>query len=121
MTEMMFAIMILSIVLLALVSVLGSVLRHQYEGRNAEKISIAANQVFGKAGHALAEHWERALVPDVFPAGKQALASVEGISYEVSETKERNDLKRVNITLYWKDKDGTEHQKDMFTKILRAP
>jgi len=121
MMEMMFAIMILSIVLLALVSVLGSVLRHQFEGRNAEKVSIAANTLFGQANHALAEHWERPLVPDVFPGYRQDMANLEGISYELSETKERNDLKRVDIKIYWKDKNGAEHQKAMFTKVLRAP
>lgn len=121
MVEMMFAIMILSIVLLGLVSVLGSVLRHQYEGRNAEKVSIAANTLFAQAGHALAEHWDRALVPDVFPGYRTDLSNLEDVSYELSETKERNDLKRVDIKIFWKDKNGNEHQKAMFTKILRAP
>jgi type II secretory pathway pseudopilin PulG len=121
MVEMMFAIMILSIVLLGLVSVLGSVLRNQFEGRNAEKVAIAANTLFAQAGHALTDHWDRPLVPDLFPAYRQDMANLEGISYELSETKERDDLKRVDIKIYWKDKNGNEHQKAMTTKILRAP
>lgn len=117
----MFAIMILSIVLLALVSVFGSVLRNQFEGRSAEKVSIAANALFGKAGHALAEHWDRPLVPEIFPGYRTDLPNVEGISYELKESELAKDLKRVDIKLYWKDKSGNEHAKEMFTKILRAP
>ena len=71
MIEMMFAIMICSIVLLGLLGVLGSVLRNQAEGRTYETISIAANSVFGQAGQALSEDFQRPLVPDVFPEGRQ--------------------------------------------------
>ena len=118
MTEMMFAIMILSIVLLALVSVLGSLLENQVRGRAYDKVNIAANMIFGQARQALAEHFDRPLVPGVFPAGRQRLIDLD-ISYEVNQTAERPDLTRVDLTLYWADKT-MEHHKTMSTKFLKA-
>lgn len=120
MVEMMFAMMICTIVLLGLVSVLGSVLRNQAEGRNYEKVSIAANTVFGRAGEALAEDFERPLVPDVFPEGRQPLPNLEGLEFEISEETEREDLRRVDIILYWTDDKDKEHSKPMTTKFLRG-
>lgn len=119
MMEMMFAIMILSIVLLALVSVLGSLLDQQMRGRSYDKVAIAANQVFGQARQALAEHFDRPLVPDVFSGGRQKLADLEGISYEVSQTMERPDLARVDLTIHWTEKT-TDHHRSMSTKFLRV-
>lgn len=119
MVEMMFAIMILSIVLLALVSVLGTILDNQMSGRTYDKVSIAANMVFGQARLALAERFDRPLVPDVFPSGRQKLANLEGVSYELSETKERKDLARVDLTIHWTDKNVDRH-KTMSTKFLRV-
>lgn len=118
MTEMMFAIMILSIVLLALVSVLGSLLDQQVRGRSYDKVAIAANQIFGQARQALAEHFDRPLVPDVFPSGRQELANLEGVSYEVTETMERPDLARVDLVIRWNEK-SVEHHRNMSTKFLR--
>lgn len=118
MTEMMFAIMILSVVLLGLVSVLGSLLENQMRGRSYDKVNIAANMLFGQARQALAEHFDRPLVPNVFPAGRQRLIDLD-ISYEVSQTNERHDLIRVDLTLYWADKT-VQRQKSMSTKFLRA-
>lgn len=120
MIEMMFAIFILTLVLFGLLGVLTSVLRNQAEGRSYEKVSIAANAIFGQAGDALTEHFDHDLVPDVFAAGRQPLASLEGVEFELSETRERDDLKRVDITIYWKDKNGAEHQKFMTTKFLKG-
>lgn len=121
MIEMMFAILILSIVILGLMGVLGSVLRNQSEGRIYEKVSIAANTVFGQAGQALSDDFEKKLVPDVFPPGRQPVTGLEEeVSFEISETRERDDLKRVDITLYWKDKDGREHQKSLSTKFVKG-
>lgn len=120
MVEMMFAIMILSVVLLALVSVLGSILDNQYQSRTYDKVSIAANTVFGQARQALAEHFERPLVPDVFPAGRQKVANLEGVSFEVTETRVRPDLKQVDLLIHWTDKQGHEHHKPMTTKFLRV-
>lgn len=119
MIEMMFAIMICSVVLLALLSVLSSMLRYQKDGRAYEKVSVAANSILGQAGEALADDFERPLVPDVFPAGRQALASVEGVTFEVGEVAERVDLRRVDVTLYWLDGRGVEHSKTMTTKFLK--
>jgi len=121
MVEMMFAIMILSIVLLALVSVLGTILDNQMSGRTYDKVSIATNMLFGQARLALAEKFDRPLVPDVFPSGRQKLANLEGISYEISETMEpgRSDLARVVLTIYWTDKSAERH-KTMSTKFLRV-
>ena len=119
MVEMMFAIMILSIVLLALVSVLGTILDNQMSGRTYDKVSIAANMIFGQARLALAEHFDRPLVPDVFPSGRQKLANLDGVSYELSETMERNDLARVDLTIHWTDKNVDRH-KTMSTKFLRV-
>jgi hypothetical protein len=121
MIEMMFAILILSIVILGLLGVLGSVLRNQSEGRTYEKVSIAANTVFGQAGQALADDFEKVLVPDVFPAGRQPVTGLEEeVTFEISETRERDDLKRIDITLYWKDKDGQEHSKALSTKFVKG-
>ena len=121
MIEMMFAIMICTIVLMGLLSVLGSVLRNQAEGRTYEKISMAANSVFGQAGQALKEDFQRPLVPDVFPEGRQPLANLEGVEFELSETAERDDLRRVDIIIYWTDEKGVEHKKPMTTKFLEGP
>lgn len=120
MVEMMFAIMICTVVLLGLLGVLGSVLRNQAEGRTYEKISIAANSVFGKAGQALSEDFDRPLVPDIFAEGRQDLANLEGVSFEVSEELEAEDLKRVDIVIHWKDETGKEHSKSMTTKFLKG-
>lgn len=120
MIEMMFAIFILSLVLLGLLGVLSSVLRNQAEGRSYELVSIAANSVFGQAGEALNEHFDHDLVPDVFAAGRQPVGGLEGVEFELTETRERDDLKRVDITIYWKDKNGTQHQKFMTTKFVKA-
>lgn len=119
MTEMMFAIMILSIVLLALVSVLGSLLDQQMRGRSYDKAAIATNQIFGQARQALAEHFDRPLVPDVFPSGRQTMPELEGFSYEITETMERPDLARVDLVLHWKEKT-VEHHRAMSTKFLRV-
>lgn len=119
MIEMMFAIMICSVVLLGLLGVLGSVLRNQAEGRTYEKVSVAANSIFGKAGQALSEDFERPLVPDVFPKGRQPVDGVQDVSFEMSESQDRDDLRSVQIVLYWKDRDGHEHQKTMSTKFLK--
>ena len=119
MMEMMFAIMICSVVLLGLLGVLGSVLRNQAEGRTYEQVSVAANSIFGKAGQALSEDFERPLVPDVFPKGRQPVDGVQDVSFEMSESQDRDDLRSVQIILYWKDRDGREHQKTMSTKFLK--
>lgn len=119
MVEMMFAIMILSIVLLALVSVLGSLLEQQTRGRSYDKVAIATNQVFGQARQALAEHFDRPLVPDVFPSGRQKLPDLDGVSYEITQTMERTDLARVDLVIYWTEKNG-EHRRAMSTKFLRV-
>ena len=120
MLEMMFAILILSVVLLGLMSVLGSVLRNQSEGRIYETVSVAANTLFGQAGQALHDKFDKPLVPDTFAAGRQPMPNLEGIEFEISENLEREDLKRVDIVLYWKDKAGAEHQKPMSTKFLKG-
>ena len=119
MIEMMFAIMLCSVVLMGLLGVLSSILRYQSEGRIYDKVSVAANDVFGQAGEALSKDFERPLVPDVFPPGRQPLASLEGVSFEVVETTERKDLKRVDLTLYWSDGRNIEHHKSMTTKFLK--
>jgi type II secretory pathway pseudopilin PulG len=111
MVEMMFAILILSVVLLGLVSVLGSILDNQYNSRAYDKVSIAANTVFGQARQALAEHFDRPLVPDVFPAGRQTLPN---------QTPKRPDLMQVDLVIHWTDKRGQEHHKSMSTKFLRV-
>ncbi len=118
MTEMMFAIMILSVVLLGLVSVLGSILDNQRRGRSYDKVCVAANMIFGRARQALAEHFDRPLVPNVFPGGRQQLVDLE-VSYEVTQTSERSDLTRVDLTLHWADKNVERH-KTMSTKFLRV-
>lgn len=120
MVEMMFAIMICTVVLLGLLGVLGSVLRNQAEGRTYEKISVAANSIFGKAGQALSEDFDRPLVPDIFAEGRQDLVNLEGVSFEVSEELEAEDLKRVDIVIHWKDETGKEHSKSMTTKFLKG-
>lgn len=118
MVEMMFAILIFSIVLLGLLGVLSSLLRHQAEGRAYEQVSVAANSLFGLAGEALAEDFDRPLVPDVFPAGRQSVPNLEGITFELVETAERADLKRVDLSLYWRDRQNVEHHKSMSTRFL---
>jgi hypothetical protein len=121
MMEIMFAMLILVVVILGLLGMLGSVLRSQSEGRIYEKVSIAANTVFGQAGQAISEDFEKSLVPDVFASGRQPVTGLEEeISFEISEQREKDDLKRVDITLYWKDKDGQEHQKTLSTKFLKG-
>jgi type II secretory pathway pseudopilin PulG len=120
MVEMMFAILILSVVLLGLVSVLGSILDNQYNSRAYDKVSIAANTVFGQARQALAEHFDRPLVPDVFPAGRQTLPNLDGVSYEITQTPKRPDLMQVDLVIHWTDKRGQEHHKSMSTKFLRV-
>lgn len=120
MVEMMFAIMICSIVLLGLLGVLTSVLRNQAEGRTYERISVAASTIFGRAGEALAENWSRPLVPDVFEAGRQPVPNLEELAFEVEETAEKDDLKRVDVTLYWTDEGGGARQKTMTTKFLKG-
>ena len=120
MIEMMFAILIISIVLLGLISVMGSVLRNQSEGRTYDQVTIAANSVFGLAGQALSDDFEKPLIPDTFVAGRQPMTSLEGVSFEVTEQRERDDLKRVDVVIYWKDKTGNEHQKTLSTKFLKG-
>jgi type II secretory pathway component PulJ len=119
MMEMMFALLILSIVILGLVSVLGAVLRNQSEGRAYDQVSIATNAIFADAGLALSEDFEKSLIPDTFRPGRQPMESLKEVSFEVSETRERDDLKRVDIVVYWKDKNGIEHRKAMSTKFLK--
>ena len=121
MVEMMFAIMICSIVLLGLLAVLGSVLRNQEEGHNYEKVSIAANLIFSRAGQALENDFDQVLVPDIFAEGRQPLENLPDVSFEISETlvPAKEDLKQVEIVIYWNDKKGVEHRKSMSTKFLR--
>lgn len=119
MVEMMFAIMICSIVLLALLGVLGSVLRNQAEGRAYEKVSIAANSIFGQAGQALAEDFERPLVPELFSEGRQSVTNLDGVEFEISQTLEKEDLMRVDIVVYWNDDKGSSHNKPFSTKFLK--
>lgn len=119
MVEMMFAILILSVVLLGLLAVLSSILRYQSEGRTYEKVSVAANDVFGQAGEALAENFDRPLVPDVFARGRHALPNLDGVTFEIADTAERADLRRVDLTLYWNDERNVEHRKTMTTKFLK--
>lgn len=119
MVEMMFAIMICSFVLLGLLGVLSSVLRNQAESRNYEKISIAANSIFGQVGQALDEDFERPLTPHLFAPGRQELTNLEGIGFEVTQVRERQDLMRVDIVIYWDDEKGVPHKKTMSTKFLR--
>lgn len=119
MVEMMFAIMICSVVLLALLAVLSTLVRQQTEGRAYEKLSVAANALFGQAGEALTRDFDKPLIPDVFPAGRQPMANVEGVSFEVAETKERADLKRVDVSLYWTDARNANHQLTMSTKFVK--
>ena len=120
MIEMMFAILILSIVLLGLMSVLGSVLRNQSDGRIYETVSVAANAIFGQAGQAVHDNFDKPLIPGTFPAGRQPMTNLEGIEFEVSETLEREDLKRVDLVIYWKDKAGAERRTNMSTKFLKG-
>jgi hypothetical protein len=119
MVELMFAIMIFSVVLLGLLGVLSSLVRYQSEGRAYEKVSVAANAIFGQAGEALARDFDKPLVPDLFPAGRQPMANLEGVTFEVMETAERPDLKRVDLTLYWTDERNIEHHKSMTTRFLK--
>lgn len=116
----MFAILIFSIVIFGLMGVLSSVLRNQTEGRVYEKVSIAANSIFGQAGQALSDNFEKPLVPDTFAAGRQPVSNLEGVTFEVTEALERDDLKRVDIVIYWKDNIGAERSKAMSTKFLKG-
>ncbi len=120
MVEMMFAVMILSVVLLGMLGIIGTVLRNLEDGRTYEKVSIAANSLFGQAGLALSENFEKSLFPDTFIHGVQEFPGLEGVSYEVKEERERDDLKRVEVTLFWKSKDGLEHKKTFMTKFVKG-
>ncbi len=119
MIELLFALLILTIVILGMVGVLASLLRYQSDGRNYEKVGIAGGIVFGQAGLALSENFERPLVPDLFEAGRQPLSEIEGLSFEVVETRERDDLKRVDLTIFWADESGAQREKTMSTKFLK--
>jgi type II secretory pathway pseudopilin PulG len=119
MIEMMFAIMICTIVLLGLLGVLGSVLRNQAEGRVYEKVSIAANSIFGQAGQALSEDFDRPLVPAVFADGRQPVTNLDDVEFEISQTLERDDLMRVDIVIHWADEKDVAHSKPMMTKFLK--
>lgn len=120
MVEMMFAILILSVVLLGLLGIITTVLRNLEDGRSYEKVDIAANSLLGQAGLAASENFEISLFPDTFSEGVQAFPGLEGISYEIKEELEREDLKRVEVTLFWKNKDGAERQKTFMTKFVKG-
>lgn len=120
MVEMMFAVMILSVVILGLLGIISTVLKNLEEGRNFEKVSIAANSLFGQAGLALSENFEVSLFPDTFTEGVQDFPGIEGVRYEVKEARERDDLKRVEVTLFWKSKDSVEHKKTFMTKFVKG-
>lgn len=120
MVEMMFAVMILAIVILGLLGIISTVLRNLEEGRTYEKLSIAATSVFGQAGLALEENFDRPLLPDTFSEGVHEFPGLEGVSYEVKEERERDDLKRVEVTLFWKSKGGSEHKKTLMTKFVKG-
>ena len=120
MVEMMFAVMILSVVILGLLGIISTVLKNLEEGRNFEKISIAANSLFGQAGLALSESFEVSLFPDTFTEGVQDFPGIEGVRYEVKEERERDDLKRVEVTLFWRSKDSVEHKKTFMTKFVKG-
>lgn len=120
MVELLFAVMLCSLVLLGLIGVLASILRTQIDGRAYERVGVAASAIFGRAEQALSEDFERALIPDLFDDGVQPLENFEEIEFEVSETLERDDLKRVDLTIYWRDEKGDVRQKKLTTKFLRA-
>lgn len=120
MVEMMFALLILSVVLLGLLGIITTVLRNLEDGRTYEKVNIAANSLFGQAGLAAAENFEKSLFPDTFAEGVQEFPGLEGILYEVHEELEREDLKRVEVTLFWENKDGTERKKTFMTKFVKG-
>lgn len=120
MVEMMFATMILAIVLLGLLGVIATVLRNLDDGRTYEKVGIAASSVFGQAGLAVSEDFEKSLFPDTFTPGVQEFPGLDGISFEIREELEREDLKRVEVTLYWTSKDKGEHRKTFMTKFLKG-
>lgn len=120
MVEMMFALLILSVVLLGLLGVITTVLRNLEDGRAYEKVDIAANSLFGQAGLAAAENFEKSLFPDTFAEGVHQFPGLEGILYEVKEELEREDLKRVEVTLFWKNKDGAERKKTFMTKFVKG-
>jgi prepilin-type N-terminal cleavage/methylation domain-containing protein len=119
MIELMFSILICSIVLMGLLGVLGSLIRDQAEGRTYERVSLAASTVFGEAGEAIARDFYAPLVPDIFAEGRQPVGDIEGVEFEISETQVRDDLKKVDIVLYWTDEKNAEHQKQMSTYFLK--
>ncbi len=120
MVEMMFAIMILSVVLLGMVGSISTVLRNLEDGRSNERVSIAANSIFGQAGLALSENFEKSLIPGTFSEDVQPFPELNGIEYQVTEARERDDLKRVEVTILWKNKDGTARKKTFMTKFLKG-
>ncbi len=120
MVEMMFAILILSLVLLGMLGVISTVLRNLEDGRSYEKVSIAANSIFGQAGLALSENFEKSLFPETFTEGVQPFPDLDGIQYQVTEARERDDLKRLEVTIFWKNKDGTDRKKTFMTKFVKG-
>lgn len=120
MMELLFAMLILTVVIMGMVGVLASLIQRQAEGLNYEKVSIAGDLIFGQAGQALSENFDRPLIPDLFEEGQQPIAELEGFSVEVTETQERDDLKRVDIAIFWTDENGVSRRKSMSTKFLKG-
>lgn len=119
MVELMFALLIISIVILGAMSLLGTILRNQKDGRIYEKVSVVANEVFGRIGEALSEDFETEIKPSFFGDDPQPL---EGITYEVlpSAGDNREDLKTVKVKFSWKDEAGRPREKVISTKFLRG-
>lgn len=121
MIEVMVAVGILAVSLLALISILIFSFKAQVKSEKAHTASLIAKTLLNQAGHLLEENFDLLTLSPPLP-GPGLVLYPDNTEYQVAVVlvNETSNLKRVEVETVWEDQNGTQRVITM-TKFLRGP
>ena len=120
MMEVMVAVGILGVSILALISVLIFSFKAQVKSEKTHCASLIAKTLLNQSGHLLEEDFDRvSLSPPLPGPGKKVLPSQPDYQVEVTLVSESPNLRRVEVSVSWEDYNGHQEQTTA-SKFLRG-
>jgi hypothetical protein len=111
--ELILALLLTLIAVLGLVGVVSYSLRAQAKSSTSHIASVIASNLMEDAQGTC---WDNFSAP--LTAARQVVPSHPGYEFAIAENLENADLKRVEISIYWNDREGAR-QFDLWTKLVR--
>ena len=111
--ELILSLLLTTLAVLGLVGVVSYSLRAQVKSSQAHVASVIAATRIEDARVTVLKDFALSL-----DLPRQAAPEQTGFEVAVRETREGDDLKRVDVSVYWTDREGPQ-QYDLWTKLVR--